>query len=308
MKIHPAIALLFLLTGVGFAVLPQKSDDKKPLIRAQVDVVNVLCTVRDRNGKGDYIEGLKKEEFDIYEDGVRQNLQFFSYAKGEEADPLSVVLLIDVSGSVKDKLAFERKAALEFLEGTLRKNKDLASVVEFHEEIRLLQDFTYDLGRLAAAIEDTRAGGGTKLYDALFLAADELLRNEVGRRVAVVVSDGDDTLSEYPKKEAIRVAQEQDVVIYGIGVQSARFGSDFGALKDFAKDTGGLFVNSESRLDRIREAFGHINQAIKNQYSLGYISTNKARDGAFRKVQIRVKRSGLNVTHRKGYYADQSKS
>lgn len=307
MKIHPATALLILLTGVGFAVLPQQeTGDKKPLVRARVEVVNVLCTVRDRNGKGNYVENLQKEDFDVYEDGVRQNLQFFSYAKGEEADPLSVVLLIDVSGSVKDKLSFERKAAMEFLEGTLRKNKDLASVVEFHEEIRLLQDFTFDLERLAAAIEDTRAGGGTKLYDALFLAADELLRNEVGRRVAVVVSDGDDTLSEYSKKDAIRVAQEHDVIVYGIGVRSARFSADFGALKDFAKDTGGLFVNSESRLDRIREAFASINQAIKNQYSLGYISTNKARDGAFRKVQIKLKRSGLNVTHRKGYYADQS--
>ncbi len=307
MKIHVAVALL-MLGAVGSPVLPQESGEKKPLIRARVDVVNVLCTVRDRDGKGNYIETLKKEDFDIYEDGVRQNVDFFSYNKGQEADPLSVVLLIDVSGSVKDKLAFEQKAAMEFLQGTLRKNKDLAAVVQFHEEIRLLQDFTYDVDLLGGAIQDTRAGGGTKLYDAIWLAAEDLLKNEVGRRVAVVVSDGEDTLSEYSKKDAIRVAQEQDVIIYGIGVQSARFAADFGALKDFAKDTGGLFVNSESRLDRIREAFTSINQAIKNQYSLGYISTNKTRDGAFRKVQVRIKRSGLNVTHRKGYYADQSKS
>jgi len=107
--------------------------------------------------------------------------------------------------------------------------------------------------------------------------------------------------------EALKVAQEQDVVIYGIGVRSARFDSDFGKLKKFAEGTGGLFFNSNVDLQKIREAFRRINRGIKNQFALGYVSTNPRRDGSFREVKVRMKRSGLKVTHRKGYYAPSDK-
>ncbi len=297
-----ALALAVILAPL----LRSQQKDQRPVIRARVDVVNVLCTVRDNGGKGKYVEGLKKDDFEVYEDGIHENIQYFSHGMGEDADPLSIALLIDTSGSVKTKLAFEQKAAVEFLKSTLRKNKDMAAVLQFHEEVELVQDFTFDPELLRTAILETRAGGGTKLYDAVFVASQDLLKNEIGRRVMVVLSDGDDTLSELARRDAIKAAQDQDIVIFGLGIRSPD--TNFGALKDFAQDTGGLFVDSEIDPDRLREAFAKINGEIKNQYSIGYVSHNKARDGAFRELKIKLKKRGLKVKHRKGYYAPSVES
>jgi Ca-activated chloride channel family protein len=216
---------------------------------------------------------------------------------------MTVVLLMDTSGSVKDKLAFEQEAANEFLRQTLRKNRDLAAIVQFDSEVSLIQDFTYDYAVLENAILSIRAGGSTKLYDAIWVSVNELLRHEVGRRMLVILSDGSDTQSLTRDNEALKIAQEHDVVIYGIGVRSGRFDSDFGKLEKFAEGTGGLFFNSKVDLQKLREAFLRINRGIKNQYALGYVSANPRRDGSFREIKVRMKRSGLNVTHRKGYYA-----
>ena len=279
----------------------QESKEETPVIRASVDVVNVLCTVRERRGK--YLTDLKMEDFEISEDGVRQRVQFFSNETGEDAQPMTVVLLMDTSGSVKDKLAFEQEAANEFLRQTLRKNRDLAAVVQFDSEVSLIQDFTYDYEVLENAILSISAGGSTKLYDAIWVSVNELLRHEVGRRMLVILSDGADTQSVTRDDEALKIAQEHDVVIYGLGVRSGRFDSDFGKLKRFAEGTGGLFFDSKVDLEKLREAFMRINRGIKNQYALGYVSANPRRDGSFREIKVRMKRSGLNVTHRKGYYA-----
>jgi len=300
--------VLFLLIGLQCCILSawaQDWEEETPVIRASVDVVNVLCTVQER--RDNYVTDLKQEDFEIIEDGVRQKVQFFSNETGEDAQPLTVVLLIDTSGSVKDKLAFEQEAASEFLRQTLRKNKDLAAIVQFDSEVSLIQDFTYDYSVLENAILSIRAGGSTKLYDAIWVSVNELLRHEVGRRMLVILSDGADTQSMTRDNEALKIAQEHDIVIFGLGVRSRRFDSDFGKLKKFAEGTGGLFFNSEVDLQKLREAFRRINRGIKNQYALGYVSTNPRRDGSFREIKVRMKRSGLNVTHRKGYYAPSDK-
>ena len=296
--------VLFLLIGLQCCILSawaQEREEATPIIRASVDVVNVLCTVRER--RGNYLTDLKQQDFEILEDGVRQKVQFFTNETGEDAQPMTVVLLIDTSGSVKDKLAFEQEAASEFLRQTLRKNKDLAAIVQFDSEVSLIRDFTYDYSVLENAILSIRAGGSTKLYDAIWVSVNELLRHEVGRRMLVILSDGADTQSLTRDNEALKIAQEHDVVIYGLGVRSARFDSNFGKLKKFAEGTGGLFFNSKVDLQKLREAFRRINRGITNQYALGYVSTNPRRDGSFREIKVRMKRSGLNVTHRKGYYA-----
>ena len=295
---------LFAVAALPHAQEPSKQEDRRPVIRAQVDVVNVLCTVRDRKGKGKYVEGLKKEDFEIFENNVRQEIQYFNHGMGEDAEPLSIALLIDASGSVKGKLGIEQRAAVDFLRTSLRKDKDLAAVVQFSEDVKVLRDFTYDDKLLEDAIMDIRAAGATKLYDAVWLASTDMLSKEVGRRVILVLSDGDDTLSDVSEREAIRTAQENDAVVFGIGVRGSD--TNYGSLKRFARDTGGLFVDAEVSLPELREAFAKINGDIKNQYSLGYVSKNPARDGAFRELKIRVKRSGLNAKHRKGYYAPQA--
>lgn len=297
-------AILVFLLSTPQVLLAQ--DPGAAVIRAQVEVVNILATVRDK--KGNYIDDLTREDFDIFEDGVKQEIEFFHYEAGTDAQPLTIVLLIDTSGSVKEKLRFEQMAGAEFLNKTLRKNKDMAAVIQFDSDVNLVQDFTFDFSLLENAILDIKAGGATKLYDAIFVATEDMLANETGRRVLVVLSDGADTQSVTPEREAIRVAQERDVLIYGIGVRGRDFGADFGKLKHFAEATGGLFFKSNVDLGRLREVFERINKEIKNQFSIGYITTNQRRDGSFRKLSVKVKRRGLKVTHRKGYYASEPSS
>lgn len=293
-----SLIILDLLSPSG--VLAQ--DSQAPVFRAEVEVVNILCTVRRKDR---YITDLNKEDFEVSEDGVKQEIQYFGLEAGEDAQPLNVVLLIDTSGSVKDKLFFEQEAANVFLQETLRKNKDLAAVVQFDSEINLVQDFTYDLRLLENSIEDIRAGGATKLYDAIWLAVDELLRYEVGRRLLVVLSDGDDTQSITKDDDAIQLAQEHDVLIFGIGIKGGRSRANFGKLKEFARETGGMFFNSKARLDELEQAFRQINLAIKSQYSIGYVSSNPRNDNSFREIVVKVKDKGLKVSHRKGYYAEK---
>jgi Ca-activated chloride channel family protein len=251
---------------------------------------------------------LTKEDFEVYEDKVRQEIRYFSYESGEDAEPLNIVLLVDTSGSVKDKLRFEQEAANAFLSETLRKNKDMAAVVQFDSEINLVQDFTYDLTILGNSIEDIRAGGATKLYDAIWVAVDELLQHEVGRRILLVLSDGADTQSLMKEEDAIRIAQEDDVMIFGIGVRGRRMRSDFGTLKKFAERTGGSFYNSKVKLSELQKAFSAINRAIKNQYNIGYVSSNPVQDRSFREIKVKVKPRGLKVSHRRGYYAGDTGS
>jgi Ca-activated chloride channel family protein len=126
--------------------------------------------------------------------------------------------------------------------------------------------------------------------------------------VLVILSDGADTQSAVGEEEAIQAAQEKDVVIYGIGVKSRRFSSDFGKLKKFAESTGGAFFNSKAKLERLREAFARINREIKNQYFIGYVPKNERRDGSFREIQVRIKSRNLKVNHRKGYFASAKSS
>lgn len=280
---------------VGLAV----QEEESPVFRTEVEVVNVICTVRNNNK---YITDLSKEDFEIYEAKVKQKIEYFAFESGEEAQSLNIVLLVDTSGSVKDKLRFEQLAADAFLEETLRPKKDLAAVVQFDSEINLVQDFTYDLNTLEHSIEDIKAGGATKLYDAIFVSVDDLLRHEVGRKLLVILSDGADTQSLMKSDDAIRVAQEHDVMIFGIGIKGGRASSDFGTLKKFAEHTGGLFFNSKVSLEELRKAFSAINQAIKNQYSLGYVSNNR-KPGSFREIKVKVKGRGLKVNHRRGYYS-----
>ena len=274
---------------------------QRPSFRAKVDVVDVSCIVRDRRGR--YLEDLTRHDFQVYEDGVRQELLFFHREKARTARSLSVALVMDSSASVKDKLAFEQKAAIEFFGETLTREGEAGAVVQFDSDVRLLHDFSTDPSKLAEAIMEVRAEGATRLYDAIWVTVRDLLRHQAGRRVLVVLSDGADTRSSVSWQRAIRTAQSHDVVIYGVGVKSSGFDADFEKLKRFARATGGRFVNSKANLKRLRQAFNGIRRDLGNQYSLGYVSSNSKADGSFRKIRVALARSGLKVRHREGYYA-----
>jgi Ca-activated chloride channel homolog len=295
-------SLILLATGFG-SQEPKHDGDPQATIRAEVALVNVIFTVSDRYSKP--VTGLKADDFLVFEDRNPQKIEYYSeFAEASEV-PLTIGLLMDTSGSVKQKLGYEKHAAAEFFGSVLRRNKDLGMLMRFDSEVQLVQDFTEDPDRLIAALDDLKAGNSTALFDAIWLAVGEL-RKEVGRRVIVVITDGDDTSSRVRKEEAVEAAQKADVLIYGIGVRG-EFGANFSVLKKFAEETGGSFFSPKARQAEIEETFRTIGQDLKNQYSLAYISTNAKKDGTFRTIEIKPKKPGLRVRTRRGYYAPRER-
>jgi len=291
---------LFLLL-LPFCVAPGSGQDRpQTTIRAEVALVNVVFSAADRNNRP--YPGLRAEDFVLFEDGQRQTIEYFS-EMGKAGDvPLTIALLIDTSGSVKDKLEDEKRTAAEFFRSILRPDKDLALIMQFDAEVNLVQDLTSSPDRLIDALDSLEAGNSTALYDAVYLAVEEKLRHEAGRKVIVAITDGEDTSSKLPKEEAIEAAQKNDVIIYGIGVRG-EMGANFGVLKKFAEETGGNFFSPRANREEIRDAFRAIGGELKGHYSLAYRSTNAKRDGAFRAIDLRAKVKGVRIRTRSGYYA-----
>jgi VWFA-related protein len=300
MRVPFIACLIFLGLGIfSFSGSGASAQDSQTTIRAEVALVDVIFTATDRNGRP--VRDLKADDFQIFEDKAPQKIEFFSsLGKGSEV-PLTIALLIDTSGSIKDKLDYEKATAAEFFKEILRPNRDLALIIQFDADVNLVQDFTQSQNRLVNALEGLKAGNSTALYDAVYLAADEKLKGEIGRKVMVIITDGGDTSSKVRKEAAIEAAQKSDALIYGIGVRSAD--SDFVVLKKFADETGGAFFSPRARFDEIQAAFRAIGEEIQGQYSLAYSSTNKKRDGSFRSLDLRCKIHGVRIRTRKGYYA-----
>ena len=277
-------------------------EDPQGTIRAEVALVNIVFTVTNRNGVP--VSGLKAKDFQVLEDKLPQTIDYFSELGKETDVPLTIALLIDTSASVKDKLDFEKTTAAEFFTDVLRPKKDLALIIQFDSDVNLVQDFTQDKNVLVKALNSLQAGNNTSLYDAIYLAAEDKLKKEIGRKVMVVISDGEDMKSKLGKEDAIEAAQRNNVVIYGIGVQTE--GTNFGVLKSFAKETGGAFFSPRAALGEIKYAFQSIGKELQGQYSLAYISTNKKKDGSYRTIDLRCKTGDVRIRARKGYYAPRS--
>jgi Ca-activated chloride channel family protein len=298
------IALLALLSGTGSGQLPAQQPQRQqippPTIRAEVALVNVVFSAMDSRNR--VVTGLRREDFRLFEDRQPQTIEYFSEIDEASAVPLTIALLIDTSGSVKTKLESEKQTAAEFFRNILRKDKDIALIIQFDSDVNLVQDFTGDVDRLIDAMDSLEAGNSTSLYDAIFLAVEDKLRGEVGRRVIVAVTDGEDTNSRISKKQAIQSALRNDVLIYGIGVRG-EMGANFGVLKDFAEESGGSFFSPRANPEEIRAAFRSIGEELKGQYSLAYRSTNTRKDGAYRTIDLRCTQKGVRVRTRRGYYA-----
>jgi Ca-activated chloride channel homolog len=281
----------------------QKADEQT--LSVNVDLVNVLFTVADKKGK--FITGLKQEYFKVYEDGKPQSITNFS---AETNLPLTVALLIDTSGSVRDRLRFEQEAATEFFYSTLIRGKDRALVISFDSVIDLIQDYTDDPEKLAKSIRTMRAGGGTSLYDAVYLAATEKLAKQNGRRIMVIISDGDDNSSRLSMTEVVESVQRNDIVIYTISTNSTGLGGERSnrgekVLKRFAEDTGGKMF-SPLKLEDLNSNFANISEELRLQYALAYRPGNSLRDGAFRRIRIEPTDKRYVVRARNGYYAPRS--
>ena len=339
-----------------------ETSDPATKISVKVDVVNVLATVRDKHGK--IINNLTKDDFTLTEDGRAQAIHYFS----RETDlPLTLGLLVDTSRSQTRVLDQERNASHSFLDQMVREDRDRAFIIHFDHEVELLQDLTSSHQKLEAALGSLRTaeytqtssngggggnwpggphgsgrhgghhGGGTMLYDAVFLASDELMRKQDGRKALVVLSDGVDTGSKESLDAAIESAQRANTVVYsilfrddeayerrgGFGRPSIGFPGGGGRggggqrypeqqrpdgkkiLEQISKETGGRLFEV-SKKEPIDQIYSQITEELRNQYNLGYTPDRAASSASiYHKIQVAAKQKDLIVQARDGYYGDK---
>ena len=284
----------------------QSSDDPNQTIVVDVDLVNVFFTVTDRRGR--LFTGLTREDVRVYEDGELQTIANFD---SETNLPLTIALLVDTSGSVRDKLRFEQEAAIEFFYSTIERRRDQGMLVAFDSGVDVIQDFTDNPELLSEGVRKIRAGGGTSLYDAIYLSISEkIVHQPEGRRVLIIISDGDDNASRVSLTETLEMAQKNNVSIHTISTNStANFRSreqqrGDRTLQNFADETGGrAFFPFE--LDELAVNFQDISEELRSQYSLGYAPTNLVRDGSYREIEVKPVDDDYRVKARNGYYAPQ---
>lgn len=266
-----------------------------PLVLAvEVEVVSVTAVIFDRGGR--FVKGLGPQDVELSEDGVAQELTYFREAVGgEDKIPLSVVLVLDASGSMKRNMQFLQQAANSFV----RKLEDVdkALVVSFNESVKGSAEFSDDTDRLEQFVDSLQAWGGTSLYDAIHYSLGRV-RDQAGRKALVVFSDGDDTTSRLGAQEAIDYARGIEATIYTVGIGSA----SSGFLKKIAGETGGEAFFPD-RVGDLIKVFATISEELRQQYALAYTPKRPA-DGSYRSIQLKVlTRKDVEVRVRKGYFA-----
>jgi len=319
--------LVLLLAGAAFAQQPtppppppNPSGQQEPVIPVRVEQVNVVFSVLNRRQK--FITDLTKENFQVLEDGKRQEVLYF----GRQTDlPLRVGILLDTSNSIRDRLKFEQEAAVDFIHNVIRRRKDMAFLMSFDSEAGLVEDFTDDAGQLTEAVMRQRAGGGTALYAGIRNACRRKLlspplpqgENPQVRRVLIVISDGVDTDPGGPlRSEAIEACQRAETAIYAVststdwlsvtGDKPKKYHLTDGdkTLEHMAEETGGRAF-FPYRIDDLARSFADIDDELRSQYQIAYSPLNRRADGRFRTIRIKVvDRDGLEVRARKGYFAD----
>jgi VWFA-related protein len=308
------LAVLTIGASLGMA------QEQEP-IRVDVNLVNILCTVRNKSGG--LIGNLEKSDFKIYEDGKEQEIKNFT----RETDlPLTIGLLVDTSKSQERLIDIEKRAAYQFFSKVLRQ-KDEAFLMQFGAEAELLQDSTNSPRLLQKGLDELRLsvplGGlhpgpvptmqnqaGTILYDATYLAANEKLRGEVGRKAIVLITDGVDTGSKVSRDKSIEAAQKADSIVYSIyyvdraayGFGTFGGGGGEGELRRMSSETGGQVFKVEKN-HTLDDIFQEIQEEMRSQYAITYQPPNPKRDGSYHKIDIKVAGKDYRVQARKGYYA-----
>jgi VWFA-related protein len=334
-----------------YAALGPLNAQQVPTFSSNVKVVNVPATVRTK--KGEIVRDLSKDDFTLAEDGRPQSIKYFA----KESDlPLSIGLLVDTSGSQRRLIEQERSASYVFLQQMMREGRDKAFVIHFEGEVELLQDLTSSRQKLESALDALQApqmqrsrggssgqgrggaqgGGGTALYDAVFLASDEVIGKQEGRKALIILSDGVDNASRISLERAIESAQRADTMVYSIlfadteaygGGWGGRTGGGGGGgpwgrggggyprpqpqprqstadgkkvLERISKETGARMFEV-SKKQPIGEIYAKIQEELRNQYSLGY--TPDRIEGGYHKIQLATRQKDLIVQARDGYYA-----
>jgi Ca-activated chloride channel family protein len=297
---------------------PAQGGGQQPApIRVTTQLVHLVVTVTDK--KRDFVTDLEQSDFKVLENGVPQDIRFF----GRETDlPLRIAVLLDTSNSIRPRLQFEQAAAIDFLTRVIRPMKDQAFLMTFDNEPQVIQDYTDDVGLLDDAIRDQRAGGGTALNDAIFMASRKLGKappptgpEQDVRKVIVVLSDGDDNLSDHAPSEAIEAVIRGEAAVYGISTntdwiamdnpdQPKKYAYTPGdkIMQNFSDQTGGRAFYPY-KVEDLGESFTQIGAELRSQYFIAYFPSN-APDGKYRKIDVNVDRKNLIVRTRKGYYAE----
>lgn len=303
----------------------QETQKSQTTITSYVNLVDVLFTVLNRRNK--LVPDLNKEDFKLTDDGVQQDIRYFS----RQSDiPLRIGLLMDTSNSIRERIKFEQDAAVNFLYTVLRRGKDQAFAMTFDDEPQIVQGFTGDTGMLRDQIIKTRAGGGTAVYDAIYEACAKQLSNpprppgdqpDIVRRVMILISDGEDNLSDHTRAEAVEMAQRTGVVIYTISTSiqwvtttaekdcratgTCKYHLTDGdkILQDLAEETGGRSFYPY-HVDDLDQSFQDIGDELRNQYQITYNPSNFVPNGKYHRIKIEIpKIGGYQVRARRGYYA-----
>ena len=305
-----------LMTAVGIAALgvgaagqlqpqQQPSPQQNPAFRAAIDIVSLNVTVTE--GVNRYVTDLDQPDFQVFEDGVRQDVTFFS----RRQQPIALSLLLDSSASMEDKLPTLQQSAGNFVK-RLRPN-DIAQVIDFDSRVDVRQVFTGNQTELLTAINQTAVGGSTSLHNAIYIALKELKKvravteDEIRRQALIVFSDGEDTSSLVTFEEVLDLSKRSETSIYAIAlrgadVQTKGFKEAEYVMRTLALETGGrsFFPN---RIEDLSGVYSQIADELASQYTLGYTSKNPRRDGAWRRIDVRVTRPNTTARAKRGYYA-----
>jgi Ca-activated chloride channel family protein len=278
-------------------------------IRVETRLVNVALNVVDAHGAP--VGGFEKQDFQLFEDGKAQNIAIFDR---ESSSPLSIVLAIDVSETVLTSERLEREAAKHFVRAILRPQDEL-DLMEFADQVREVVPFTNQVKRVEDALSDFQRGDATALYDAIFLASDQLALRKADagrRRVIVLITDGGDTAKRSRYEQALEQAQRAGAIIYSIIIVpiAADAGRNTGgehALIQMSDDTGGKYYYVEDPKD-LEPAFRHVSDDLRTQYLLGYYAPQRGGDTAFRRIKVKMTDATLgekySLRYRSGYFAD----
>src|SRR5690349_9114 len=289
---------------------PQQGDRQRPSFRAGIDVVSLNVTVTD--GSNHYVTDLDESDFSVFEDGVKQNLTFFS----RRQQPIALSLLLDSSSSMEQHLPVLQSAATNFVQRL--KPNDIAQVVDFDSKVEIRQGFTSNKADLQAAIEQTSAGGSTSLHNAVYIALKELRKvravneEDVRRQALIVFSDGEDTSSLVSFDEVLDLAKRSETAIYAIAlrgndVQAKGFREAEFTMRTLAQETGGRAF-FPAKIEDLTGVYAQIADELASQYTLGYSSGNQRRDGQWRRVVVQVSRPSVTPRAKRGYYAPTSTS
>jgi VWFA-related protein len=302
---RPTLAALWLAAAASLvparaqepAQAPPRPQVKPFTLEVDVDVVSVTAVVFDKSGKP--LRGLGPKDVTLYEDGVKQEVSYFREASSagdpSERVPLSVVLVLDTSGSMKEHMHFLQEAVLNFVYKL--EDVDSALVVSFNESVKGSAEFTGDTDRLERFVEGLQAWGGTSLYDATQYALGRV-KDAPGRKALVVFTDGADTTSTLQDKDVVAYARSVEATVYCIGFKGP---GSRGFLHRIAADTGGQYF-SPDKVGELIKVFNEISSELKNHYLLAYTPSRPA-DGSWREITLKVDRPDAQVRLRKGYFA-----